>query len=300
MWLCLFFVGFGFWPAGCLLLAAVASLTGKYLSFPEQQIVIRVLAQPLCNIFAAMRRLLLCTAALTAAALKPAVTRRGWCTGAAAAITSLAPQVASADGVGPGMFVETKNIASNPDASLSRDPMNSNVLFSQDFYFKYGRSPPFLQDATSEIPDGGAVPFTRVQQRYEAYGKYAARVLAGVEAFRALKGAVDNGSWATVASDDTKYNLRAMGLLANGLMASENNGPGNVLFLTRWYVNECAPVWKSKFYGAFMLNRAPDTVVYFHTGVRSISATSPKQRIRLKRRRPGNGDARRSTRRLSC
>ena len=65
------------------------------------------------------------------------------------------------------MFVETKNMASNPDASLSRDPMNSNVLFSQDFYFKYGRSPPFLQDATSEIPDGGAVPFTRVQQRYD-------------------------------------------------------------------------------------------------------------------------------------
>ena len=185
-----------------------------------------------------MRRVLLWTAALTAAALKPAVTRRGWCAGAA--IASLAPQVASADGVGPGMFVEAKNIASNPDASRSRDPMNSNVLFSQDFYFKYGRSPPFLQDATSEIPDGGAVPFTRVQQRYEAYGKYAARVLAGVEAFRALKGAVDNGSWATVASDDTKYNLRAMGLLANGLMASENNGPGNVLFLTRWYVNECA------------------------------------------------------------
>ena len=189
---------------------------------------------------AAMRRVLLWTAALTAAALKPAVTRRGWCTGAAAAITSLAPQVASADGVGPGMFVETKNIASNPDASRSRDPMNSNVLFSQDFYFKYGRSPPFLQDATSEIPDGGAVPFTRVQQRYEAYGKYAARVLAGVEAFRALKGAVDDGSWATAAADDTKYNLRAVGLLANGLMASENNGPGNVLFLTRWYVNECA------------------------------------------------------------
>ena len=185
-----------------------------------------------------MRRVLLWTAALTAAALKPAVTRRGWCAGAA--IASLAPQVASADGVGPGMFVEAKNIASNPDASRSRDPMNSNVLFSQDFYFKYGRSPPFLQDATSEIPDGGAVPFTRVQQRYEAYGKYAARVLAGVEAFRALKGAVDNGSWATAAADDTKYNLRAVGLLANGLMASENNGPGNVLFLTRWYVNECA------------------------------------------------------------
>ena len=187
-----------------------------------------------------MRRTLLCTTALTAAALKPTITRRGWFASAAGAAVTLAPKDARADGVGPGMFVETKNIASNPDASRSRDPMNSNVLFSQDFYFKYGRSPPFIQDAASEIPDGGAVPFTRVQQRYEAYGKYAARVLAGVEAFRALKGAVDNGSWATVAADDTKYNLRAVGLLANGLMASENNGPGNVLFLTRWYVNECA------------------------------------------------------------
>ena len=176
-----------------------------------------------------MHQPLLVTAGLRAAAVS-----------AAGAAVTLAPKDARAAGVGPGMFVETKNMASNPDASLSRDPMNSNVLFSQDFYFKYGRSPPFLVDASSEIPDGGAVPFTRVQQRYEAYGKYAARVLAGVEAFRALKGAVDNGSWATVASDDTKYNLRAMGLLANGLMASENNGPGNVLFLTRWYVNECA------------------------------------------------------------
>ena len=47
-----------------------------------------------------MRRVLLWTAALTAAALKPAVTRRGWCTGAAAAITAFAPTDARADGVG--------------------------------------------------------------------------------------------------------------------------------------------------------------------------------------------------------
>merc|ERR1719331_2568875 len=172
------------------------------------------------------------------ATLKPSITRRNWCVGAA--ITSFTPQIASAEGVGPGMFVESTKIASNPDASLSRDPMNSNVIFGQDFYFKYGRSAPFLQDANSEIPDGGAVRFTRVQQRYENYGKYSARVLAGVEAFQALKGAINDGSWKTVAADDAKYNFRAMGLLANGLMASENNGPGNVLFLTRWYINECA------------------------------------------------------------
>ena len=38
-------------------------------------------------------------------------------------------------------------------------------------------------------------------------------------------------------------------------------------------VNQHAPVWKSKFYGAFVLNRrAPDTLVDFHTGTRASSA----------------------------
>lgn len=183
-----------------------------------------------------MRRVLLC--ATLAAALKPAITRRGVATGAAAALTSLAPTLARA--LGPGDLVETKGMLANPDASPSRDPMNGNVVFGQDFYFKYGRAPPFLVDATSEIPDGGAVPFTRVQQRYENYGKYAARINVGVEAFRKLKGAIDCGDGAVQAADDAQFNLRAMGLLANGMMASENNGPGNVLFLTRWYINEAA------------------------------------------------------------
>mmetsp|Transcript_10177 Transcript_10177/g.31388 ORF Transcript_10177/g.31388 Transcript_10177/m.31388 type:complete len:236 (+) Transcript_10177:386-1093(+) len=185
-----------------------------------------------------MRRVALCAAALCAraAALEP--TRRRWCAGAAS--TLFAPAAARAD-LAPGFaVVDAVNLKSNPDASPSRDPLNKNVLFGQDFYFKFGRAPPFLADADAPLPDNGAVPFTRVQQRYEAYGKYGARVLSGVEAFKSLRGAIDAGAWSVAADDDAKYALRAMGLLANGLMASENAGPGNVLFLTRWYVNEVA------------------------------------------------------------
>ena len=34
------------------------------------------------------------------------------------------------------------------------------------------------------------------------------------------------------------YQLRPMGLLANNMLASENTGATNELFLARWYVNE--------------------------------------------------------------
>lgn len=110
--------------------------------------------------------------------------------------------------------------------------------FGQDFYFKYGRSAPFLADASTPLPDNNAMPFTRVQQRYEAYNKYVPRVIAGIRAFTDLKGDIKAGTWKTIQKDDPKYAARPMGLLANGLMASENTSPANVLFLTRWYINE--------------------------------------------------------------
>ena len=34
------------------------------------------------------------------------------------------------------------------------------------------------------------------------------------------------------------YQLRAMGLLANGLLASDNNGLPNEVFVARYYINE--------------------------------------------------------------
>lgn len=156
----------------------------------------------------------------------------------APAAALLAPRPALAD-MAPGFaIVDSVNIASNPAASKSRDAMNGNVLFGQDFYFKYGRSAPFLQDASSPLPDNGAMPFTRVQQRYEQYSKYATRVQAGIDAFAAVEGQIKAGDWAKVDATSPAFALRTLGLLANGLMASENTSPANVVFLTRWYVNE--------------------------------------------------------------
>merc|ERR1719424_993228 len=117
---------------------------------------------------------------------------------AAAAATVLGPQRARAD---PAAFlVGGLDTDVNPLASLSRDPMNSNVLFGQDFYFKYGRAAPFLDDATTPLP--GEMPFTRVQQRYDAYAKYAGRVVAAVAAFKAVEGEIAAGDWARVDAAD--------------------------------------------------------------------------------------------------
>ena len=92
--------------------------------------------------------------------------------------------------------------------------------------------------ATAAESDNGAMPFTRVQQRYEQYSKYATRCQAGIDAFAAVEGQIKAGDWAKVDATSPAFALRTLGLLANGLMASENTSPANVVFLTRWYVNE--------------------------------------------------------------
>ncbi|KAH8076067.1 phosphatidylinositol kinase [Aureococcus anophagefferens] len=126
----------------------------------------------------------------------------------APAAALLAPRPALAD-MAPGFaIVDSVNIASNPAASKSRDAMNGNVLFGQDFYFKYGRSAPFLQDASSPLPDNGAMPFTRVQQRYEQYSKYATRCQAGIDAFAAVEGQIKAGDWAKVDATSPAFALR--------------------------------------------------------------------------------------------
>ena len=77
-----------------------------------------------------------------------------------------------------------------------------------------------------------------MQQRYEQYSKYATRVQAGIDAFAAVEGQIKAGDWAKVDATSPAFALRTLGLLANGLMASENTSPANVVFLTRWYINE--------------------------------------------------------------
>ena len=191
-----------------------------------------------------MSRLLLALLAPAAAlrqAPRPfAATRRQIFDGAAASSMAalLAPVAARAE-LAPGFAIVDKvAIDSNPEASKSRDPMNGNVLFGQDFYFKYGRSAPFLQSAETPLPDNGAMPFTRIQQRYEAYQKYAPRVEGLIDAYKGVEGQIKAGKWSAVDAAAPAFPLRALGLLANGLMASENTSPSNVLFLTRWYINE--------------------------------------------------------------
>ena len=122
----------------------------------------------------------------------------------------------------------------NNEASPSRRNDNSNVLFNQDNYYKFGAAAQWIEPGTTEFPK--TMPFVLSQQRYEALKKYGGRI----------KGAMDEiikVGTATSAADipdasDPLYQLRALGLFANSFLASENTGTTNELMLARWYINE--------------------------------------------------------------
>jgi len=125
----------------------------------------------------------------------------------------------------------------NPEASPSRKVDNSNVLFSQDNYFKFGVAAPWIEPDSTEFPK--TMPFVLSQQRYDALKKYGDRVKAGANAIQALERAVEDGTYASISGkDDPSYALRPFGLLANGFLGSENTGTTNELLLARWYINE--------------------------------------------------------------
>lgn len=119
----------------------------------------------------------------------------------------------------------------NPQASPSRKPDNSNVLFDKDHYFKFGVAAPWIAPGSTDFPK--TMPFTPSQQRYDALKKYGSRVQAGVAQMLQLP---DNDH--ILSPDAPEYMLRPMGLLANAFLASENTGTTNELFLARWYINE--------------------------------------------------------------
>lgn len=155
----------------------------------------------------------------------------------ASSLLTIAPNVASADFTPGGTLVLERSIGvtvGNPDASTSRKPDNSNVLFDKDFYFKFGTAAPYIEPESTTFPL--SMPFTKSQQRYDALKKYRERVLSGFETMKSLekKPAVHIADPAGV----DVYQLRPMGLLANGFLASENTGTSNELFLARWYINE--------------------------------------------------------------
>eukprot|EP00529_Nitzschia_sp_RCC80_P026197 CAMPEP_0113480538 /NCGR_PEP_ID=MMETSP0014_2-20120614/21929_1 /TAXON_ID=2857 /ORGANISM="Nitzschia sp." /LENGTH=352 /DNA_ID=CAMNT_0000373975 /DNA_START=108 /DNA_END=1167 /DNA_ORIENTATION=- /assembly_acc=CAM_ASM_000159 len=150
--------------------------------------------------------------------------------------------VASAGEFAPGgtlVDYEVGVTAGNPQASKSRKVDNSNVVFNQDSYFKFGRAQPFIPTGSTEFPK--SVPFTRVAQRYETYKKYKDRIQRGIDLVVGLKDAVDSSTYGDILDGTApEYSIRPMGLFANGFLASENTGTTNELLLARWYINEVA------------------------------------------------------------
>lgn len=125
----------------------------------------------------------------------------------------------------------------NPMASRSRKPDNSNVIFNQDYYYKFGTAPQFIAIGNTEFPK--TMPFTSSQQRYDSMKKYRERVQRGIDLVSGLKETIENGGYASIADGTApEYSIRPMGLLANGFLASENTGTTNELLLARWYINE--------------------------------------------------------------
>jgi hypothetical protein len=125
----------------------------------------------------------------------------------------------------------------NSMASKSRKPDNSNVIFNQDYYYKFGTAPQFIDNGSTEFPK--TMPFTAAQQRYDTMKKYRERVQRGIDLIVELKGMIEKGDFTTIADGSSpEYSIRPMGLLANGFLASENTGTTNELLLARWYINE--------------------------------------------------------------
>ena len=122
----------------------------------------------------------------------------------------------------------------NSEASLSRARDNSNVLFNQDNYYKFGAAAQWIEPGNTDFPK--TMPFVPSQQRYEALKKYGSRVKIAIDEISKI-GRVDSATDIPEATDPI-YQLRALGLLANVFLASDNTGTTNELMLARWYINE--------------------------------------------------------------
>ena len=165
---------------------------------------------------------------------------------AAAASTLLIPiQSASAESqFTPGGTLVDRELGpqvGNPEASAARKFDNSNVLFGQDTYFKFGTASPWIEPGDTSFPK--QMPFVLSQQRYDALKKYGEKVNRGAKAVEDLGDVINSTpveefSTKILPPDAPEYFLRPMGLLANNFLASENTGTTNELFLARWYVNE--------------------------------------------------------------
>ena len=152
----------------------------------------------------------------------------------------VSPALAEGKAFAPGgtlVDYEVGVTVGNAQASKSRKPDNSNVVFSQDYYYKFGTAAPWIENGSTEFPK--SMPFTPSQQRYDTMKKYRERVQRGVDLIAALGETIRSGDYSSILDGSApEYSIRPMGLMANGFLASENTGTTNELLLSRWYINE--------------------------------------------------------------
>ena len=131
-------------------------------------------------------------------------------------------------------------LVNNPNASPQRKYDNSNVLFDKDYYYKFGTGIQYIEPpGNTAFPK--TMPFTKSQQRYDALKKYRERITSALQLLQSLPKTTTSTTTTNMADPKGKedvYQLRAMGLLANGLLASDNNGLPNEVFVARYYINE--------------------------------------------------------------
>lgn len=153
--------------------------------------------------------------------------------------TFLSPLVANAGDFAPGGTLLDREVSifyGNPEASPSRSPNNSNVLFNQDNYYKFGAAAQWIEPGSTDFPK--TMPFVPSQQRYDNLKKYGSRVKTSMEIVTKIGEAGVTSAADVPEQTDPIYQLRALGLLANSFLASENTGTTNELMLARWYINE--------------------------------------------------------------
>ena len=132
-----------------------------------------------------------------------------------------------------------------------RGQFNEKALFSEDFYYKYG-----LRPTPAEVENLPEIPFSPIKRRYEGYQKYAARITEGISAYAALPGLITAGDWGAVSAalekgsrskgdankavppSPLRSSARAMGLICNSLLQSENEATTSANLLARHCVNE--------------------------------------------------------------
>lgn len=147
------------------------------------------------------------------------------------------PPAATAD-FAPGGTLLDREVSityGNLEASPSRSRDNSNVLFPQDNFYKFGAAARWI------LPPGSTdypltIPFVPSQRRYDALKKYGPKVKKSVDAI--VRIGSSSSTLNVPERTDPSYQLRSLGLIADSFLASDNTGTTNELMLARWYINE--------------------------------------------------------------